>query len=62
VANELDRFHLAADAVARVPSVSAKAAATRQWLRDKLVDHHRYINEHGEDLPEVREWRWDPSA
>jgi len=58
VANELDRFHLVADVADRVPSLSAKAATTKQWVRDKLVQHHRYIHEHGEDLPEVRDWRW----
>jgi len=45
-----------------VPTLAAKAASTSQWLRDKLVEHRRYIDEHGEDLPEVREWRWDPST
>ncbi len=58
VLNELDRFHLADDAIARVAGIRERAAHVRQMLRDKLVEHHRYIIEHGEDLPEIRDWRW----
>ena len=58
VRNELDRFHLADDAIARVAGIRERAAHVRQLLRDKLVEHHRYIVEHGEDLPEIRDWRW----
>ena len=58
VSNDLDRFHLVADVADRVPALAAQAAYVKQWLRDKLVEHRRYITEHGEDLPEVREWVW----
>jgi xylulose-5-phosphate/fructose-6-phosphate phosphoketolase len=58
VANEIDRFHLVADVVERVPLLEPYAAYTKQWVRDKLAEHERYIVAHGEDLPEVRSWRW----
>jgi xylulose-5-phosphate/fructose-6-phosphate phosphoketolase len=58
VANQMDRFDLVADAVERVPALADRAASTKQWVRDRLADHHRYIRETGEDLPEVREWRF----
>ena len=58
VMNDLDRFHLAGDVVDRVPSLGAKAAYFKQFLRDKLLEHHQYTRQYGEDLPEVREWTW----
>ena len=58
VRNRLDRFHLAGDVIHYVPGLSARAAHVRQMLRDRLVDHERYIVENGTDLPEVAEWRW----
>ncbi|MFF1819306.1 phosphoketolase [Kribbella sp. NPDC058245] len=58
VRNDLDRFHLAIDVIDRVPGLGTRAAATRQWLTDQRARHHAYIIEHGEDLPEVRDWRW----
>ena len=58
VLNDLDRFHLAADAIARLPRLEARAAHARQHLRDKLMEHREYICRHGEDLPEIRNWRW----
>jgi len=59
VLNDLDRFHLAGDVIDRVPDVGARAVHARQFLRDKLVDHKNYIRAHGEDMPEIRNWRWD---
>ncbi len=58
VLNELDRFHLANDVIDRVPSVTERAAPAKQLLRDKLAEHHRYIREYGEDMPEIRNWVW----
>jgi xylulose-5-phosphate/fructose-6-phosphate phosphoketolase len=58
VANEMDRFHLVGDVVDRVPKLAPVAAYTKQWMRDKLDQHERYIVATGEDLPEVRNWRW----
>jgi xylulose-5-phosphate/fructose-6-phosphate phosphoketolase len=58
VLNELDRFHLVADAIDRVPKLRESAAYAKQAIRDKLIEHKHYIARHGEDLPELREWRW----
>jgi xylulose-5-phosphate/fructose-6-phosphate phosphoketolase len=58
VLNDLDRFHLVADVIDRVPKLGARAAYTKQAIRDKLLEHKQYITEHGEDLPEVRHWKW----
>jgi len=58
VLNDLDRFHLAGDAIDRVPRLQNIAGHQRQMLRDKLVEHKLYIASYGEDMPEVREWRW----
>jgi len=62
VRNELDRFHLVADVIDRVPKLGPVAAYAKQAIRDKLIEHARYIRTHGEDLPEIRGWRWEPEA
>jgi xylulose-5-phosphate/fructose-6-phosphate phosphoketolase len=58
VRNQIDRFHLASDVIDRVPSLGARAAYLKQAIRDRLIDHQRYIEEHGDDMPAVRDWRW----
>lgn len=62
VLNELDRFNLADDVIDRVPQLAYKAAYLKQMLHDKLIEHKLYINEHGEDMPEVRHWKWQDSG
>ena len=58
VLNELDRFHLSADVIDRVKRLGAAAAYAKQDLVNKLIEHKEYIMSHGEDMPEIREWRW----
>jgi xylulose-5-phosphate/fructose-6-phosphate phosphoketolase len=58
VLNEMDRFHLAMDAVDRLPQIGGKAAYIKQACRDKLIEHSEYIRVHGEDMPEIRDWTW----
>ena len=58
VLNGLDRFHLAIDVIDRVPRLRDVGAHLKQRLRDKLVEHKQYITEHGDDMPEVRDWKW----
>jgi xylulose-5-phosphate/fructose-6-phosphate phosphoketolase len=58
VLNQLDRFHLAGDVVDRVDRLRPVNAHFKQWLRNKLIEHKEYICEHGDDLPEIRDWKW----
>ena len=58
VLNDLDRFHLVADVVDRVPKLGYRAAYLKQAMRDKLVAHREYIERYGQDMPEILEWKW----
>ncbi len=58
VLNELDRFHLAGDVVDRVPRLQGIGGHFKQHLRNKLIDHKHYVGEYGDDMPEVRDWKW----
>ena len=58
VLNDLDRFHLVMDVIDRVPQLGANAAYAKQALIKKLIEHQAYIREHGEDMPEIRNWKW----
>jgi xylulose-5-phosphate/fructose-6-phosphate phosphoketolase len=58
VLNDIDRFHLVADVIDRVPQLGARAAYAKQAIRDKLIEHRQYITEHGEDMPEITSWTW----
>lgn len=59
VLNELDRFHLAADVIDRVGGLGSRAAYAKQYIRDKLIDHKTYIHKYGDDMPEIRDWKWE---
>jgi xylulose-5-phosphate/fructose-6-phosphate phosphoketolase len=58
VMNDLDRLHLAGDVVDRVPRLHAAGAHLKQMLRNKLIEHKLYVSRYGEDLPEIRDWKW----
>jgi xylulose-5-phosphate/fructose-6-phosphate phosphoketolase len=58
VLNDLDRFHLAGDALDRLPQLGARAAYVKQFLSDRLTDHRMYIRRYGKDMPIIAEWRW----
>jgi xylulose-5-phosphate/fructose-6-phosphate phosphoketolase len=58
VLNDLDRFHLVSDVMDRVPKMRARAPHIKQAMRDRLVEHKDYIRRHGEDMPEIRDWKW----
>ena len=58
VLNDLDRFHLVIDVVDRLPQTGDTGITLKQKLMDKLIEHRHYINKYGQDLPEIRDWRW----
>jgi xylulose-5-phosphate/fructose-6-phosphate phosphoketolase len=58
VLNDLDRFHLVMDAVNRLPQTGSRGDYLRQKLQDKLVQHRQYIDQFGEDMPEIKNWKW----
>ncbi|MDE2126851.1 MAG: phosphoketolase family protein [Armatimonadetes bacterium] len=62
VLNELDRFHLVMDVIRRVPEIGDGGVYLKQQLEDKLVEHRQYICRHGEDMPEIRHWKWGDQA
>ncbi len=58
VLNDLDRFHLAQDVIDRVPQLQSIDTNVKLLLRDKLIEHRQYITTYGEDMPEIRNWKW----
>jgi len=58
VLNDLDRFDLVSDVIERTRMAGARAAQVKEAMQDALRRHTRYIDEHGEDMPEIRDWRW----
>jgi xylulose-5-phosphate/fructose-6-phosphate phosphoketolase len=58
VINDIDRFHLVMDVIDRVPGLSARAVQATGLMRDKLAEHRAYICRHGDDMPEIRDWKW----
>ncbi len=62
VLNEIDRFHLVGDVIDRLPQLGSRAAYAKQAIRDRLLDHKAWIEEHGEDDPEIVGWKWGGQA
>jgi xylulose-5-phosphate/fructose-6-phosphate phosphoketolase len=60
VMNDIDRFHLVEDVIDRLPALGSRGAYAKQYLRNKLLDHKAWIDVHGEDMPEIRNWKWNP--
>ena len=58
VLNNIDRFQLTVDAISRIPRLAAQAEAAQQWYSEQIQRHKLYVSENGDDLPEIRNWRW----
>lgn len=61
VLNDLYRVHLVMDAIDRVPQTGDKDLYLKQQLKDKQIKHRQYIHKHGQDMPEIRNWKWNAS-
>lgn len=59
VLNDLDRFHLVMDVIDRVPKLESTSGHVKQQMRNKLIDHKQYIQVHGDDMPEIKDWKWE---
>jgi xylulose-5-phosphate/fructose-6-phosphate phosphoketolase len=58
VLNDMDRFHLVMDAIDRLPRTGTQGVYLKQQLENRLIEHKRYIDQFGQDMPEIRNWKW----
>jgi xylulose-5-phosphate/fructose-6-phosphate phosphoketolase len=58
VLNNIDRFQLSLDAIRRVPRMASRVNATEQWYSEAIQRHRLYVAENGDDMPEIKNWRW----
>lgn len=61
VLNDLERFHLAMDAIDRLPQTGDQGVYLKVQIKDKLIEHGQYIDRQGQDMPELRDWKWKGS-
>ena len=62
VQNAIDRFHLVLDVIDNVERFASTGAYLKQKMHDKLIEHKHFIDEHGEDMPEIRNWKWSAAG
>jgi xylulose-5-phosphate/fructose-6-phosphate phosphoketolase len=59
VLNDLDRFHLVLDVIHRIPEPGIKGQHLKRMMEDKLIEHRKYIDKNGVDMPEILNWKWN---
>ena len=62
VQNDIDRFHLVQDVIDRSPQLGDKGDYLKQMMRERLIEHKRFIDQHGQDMPQILNWKWGSAA
>lgn len=58
IGNVRPKHSLVEDLIDRLPHLGSRGSYLKQMMQDKLIEHKHYIDEHGQDLPEIRNWKW----